>query len=149
MHYRIVFDHKLKELILKMTDAEYKELRKRLIFLPENPHHYYSYEEKLIDLDGLNLLSSMGVEPTIKEIKNLYSTDITHGDLFNNLSAEKAVVQVHLPNLGLLSMNKVLLLENSCTDLLQQHLDQGWRILAICPPNGTRRPDYILGRNQE
>ena len=27
-------------------------------------------------------------------------------------------------------------------------LDDGWRILAICPPNSQRRPDYILGRSR-
>jgi hypothetical protein len=149
MLYRIVLDYSLKELLLKITDEEYKEIRKTLIFLPEKLHDYYAYNEELVDQEGLNLLLSLGLEPKIKKIKNLYNTDITHGDLFNNISASKAIVQVHIPNIGLLSMNRVLLLENSCTDELQEKLDEGWRILAICPPNGTRRPDYILGRNQE
>lgn len=33
-----------------------------------------------------------------------------------------------------------------CTTALQQDLDEGWHILAICPQSGQRRPDYILGR---
>ncbi len=35
---------------------------------------------------------------------------------------------------------------NLCTDELQQHLREGWRILAICVQPDQRRPDYILGK---
>jgi hypothetical protein len=37
-------------------------------------------------------------------------------------------------------------LDDACTDDVQRHLDEGWKILAVCPPNSQRRPDYILGR---
>jgi hypothetical protein len=52
---------------------------------------------------------------------------------------------VHVPNLGLLKVSKVELLQDACTDDLQAHLDRGWRILAICPQPNQRRPDYIIG----
>lgn len=55
---------------------------------------------------------------------------------------------VHVPNLGLLMMNKVELLSDACTDDLQAHLDRGWRILAICPQPNQRRPDYIIGKQE-
>jgi hypothetical protein len=58
-------------------------------------------------------------------------------------------VHVHVPNIGLLSMNEVMLQEDCCTDELQSCLDDGWRIIAVCPPNSTRRPDYIMGRTKE
>jgi hypothetical protein len=57
-------------------------------------------------------------------------------------------VQVHIPNLGLLSMDEVDWMENACTQELQRRLDAGWRILAVCPPNMERRPTYILGRTR-
>ena len=57
------------------------------------------------------------------------------------------VTHIHIPNVGLWSMDEVQLLEDSCTDKLQGMLDDGWRIIAVCPPSEQRRPDYILGRN--
>lgn len=59
------------------------------------------------------------------------------------------VTHVHIPNIGLLMINEVTVLYDCCTDELQRHLNQEWRILAVCPPNGTRRPDYVIGRTKE
>lgn len=58
-------------------------------------------------------------------------------------------VNVHVPNLGLLMVNEVTWLEDCCTEVLQEYLDKGWRILAVCPQPDQRRPDYILGRTKE
>lgn len=58
-------------------------------------------------------------------------------------------VDVHVPNLGLLKVDEVELLEDGCTTGLQCKLDEGWRILSICPQPNQRRPDYILGRTKE
>lgn len=52
---------------------------------------------------------------------------------------------VHVPGNVLISYNETLLLEDSCTDILQGYLNSGWRIVAVCP-QAQRRPDYILGR---
>jgi hypothetical protein len=57
-------------------------------------------------------------------------------------------VDVHVPNLGLLKVDEVELLEDGCTNALQLRLDEGWRILSICPQPNQRRPDYILGRTK-
>lgn len=54
-------------------------------------------------------------------------------------------VEVHIPGQALATYNETLLLEDSCTDVLQSNLDSGWRIIAVCP-QAQRRPDYILGR---
>lgn len=53
---------------------------------------------------------------------------------------------VHVPGMGLMLINRTMLLEDSCTDALQLHLTDGWRIIAACPQGDQRRPDYILGR---
>lgn len=53
---------------------------------------------------------------------------------------------VHIANLGLLSINQVGLIEDACTDALQDILNKGWRIITVCPQPDQRRPDYILGR---
>lgn len=54
--------------------------------------------------------------------------------------------EVHMPGQALSIYNETLLLENRCTDALQESLDSGWRIIAACPQPDARRPDYILGR---
>lgn len=53
-------------------------------------------------------------------------------------------VNVVVPDIGVLAIRHVRLLENGCTDELQRLLDNGWRLLAVCP-QPARRPDYILG----
>src|SRR6185312_13484132 len=48
------------------------------------------------------------------------------------------IVQVTVPDLGLISMDEVTWIEDACTEELQRRLDEGWRILAVCPPNAQR-----------
>lgn len=56
------------------------------------------------------------------------------------------VCEVHMPGQALATYNEVQLLQDACSDGLQDSLDEGWRILAACPQPDQRRPDYILGR---
>lgn len=63
------------------------------------------------------------------------------GKLFN----EKC--QQEQPGPNLLNVNETLLMEDACTDALQENLDDGWRIIAVCP-QPQRRPDYVLGRKK-
>jgi hypothetical protein len=57
-------------------------------------------------------------------------------------------VNVAIPGLGLLMIKHVAVLEDCCTDKLQKALDDGWHLLAVCPQE-ARRPDYILGRQND
>lgn len=45
----------------------------------------------------------------------------------------------------MLRINQVMLLENCCSDELQETIAQGWRIIAVSPQPDQRRPDYIMG----
>lgn len=54
--------------------------------------------------------------------------------------------EVHMPGAALSTYNETMLLEDSCTDRLQDALGAGWRIIAACPQPNQHRPDYILGR---
>lgn len=63
-----------------------------------------------------------------------------HKDLFNERC------NVHISGQALSAYNEVLLLEDACSDHLQDSLDKGWRIITACPTTDSRRPDYILGR---
>lgn len=57
-------------------------------------------------------------------------------------------VNVHVPGLGLLLIDEVEVMTNECTRSLQGYLEEGWRILAICPQPDQRRPDYVMGRTK-
>lgn len=54
--------------------------------------------------------------------------------------------EAHVPGVGLLAINRTMLLEDACTDKLDTALANGWRIIAACPQPDQRRPDYILGK---
>jgi len=71
----------------------------------------------------------------------LYTQGIGTGDTYYNAKCE-----VYTPGMGLMMFNETLLLEDSCSDELQNALNQGWRIIAACPQPDARRPDYVLGR---
>lgn len=53
---------------------------------------------------------------------------------------------VHVPGNVLSMYNETMLLENCCTDVLQDALDKNWRVMACCPQTDGRRPDYVLAR---
>ena len=67
---------------------------------------------------------------------------------FNQEQDFNQKVNVHVPNLGLMNVSEVEICEDFCTHALQDKLDNGWRILAICPQPDQRRPDYVLGRSK-
>jgi hypothetical protein len=54
-------------------------------------------------------------------------------------------VSVVVPGAALLEINDIYVEADSCTELIQDKLNDGWKILAIFP-QAQRRPDYILGR---
>ena len=63
------------------------------------------------------------------------------GKLFNEKTSSEQ------PGPSLLNVDETLLMEDACTNALQENLDNGWRILAVCP-QPQRRPDYVLGRKK-
>lgn len=77
-----------------------------------------------------------------------------HQEQLSSIASDKSVVfndrcDVHVPGLGLLMYNRVALIEDGCTDKLQEALIDGWRIIAVCPQPDQRRPDYVLGKYVE
>lgn len=70
---------------------------------------------------------------------------------FNRFTASQSFNErcsVHVPGFAMMEIRKVKVEIDYCTDRLQDDLNDGWRILAICPQPDQRRPDYILGRTQ-
>lgn len=56
---------------------------------------------------------------------------------------------VHIAGGLLVTFNQTQLMNDCCTDALQEQLVAGWRIIACCVQPDQRRPDYILGRYVE
>jgi hypothetical protein len=66
-------------------------------------------------------------------------------DIFKNQQFNQKV-NVHVGGGLIVTYNELMLKENSCTDMIQECLNEGWRIIAVCVQPDNRRPDYILGR---
>ena len=97
--------------------------------------HYFSHEEYIKPVYSLDTGNDMAeligaaIERSIAAASNM----------FNN------VTQCEAPGPGLMDIQETMLMEDACTDGLQENLANGWRILAVCP-QPKRRPDYVLGR---
>lgn len=141
----IEFEYATQDKIKKdLSDEAYEELRHELpqLKLTEKRDEAWLYDKYVIDLarDG-ELLTKHDLSFVVKRFKGAYKVaGRVEGTTYN--------LQVAIPAIGLLSMNEVTHLDDACTDELQRHLDDGWRIIAVCPPDAQRRPDYILGRSK-
>ena len=98
------------------------------------------YGEHIIDDRELQELSDLGVKVELKRFKGTlpYRVEGVKGGVDN--------LHVHLPNNVLVGFDKVTWLEDACTEELQKMIDEGWRMICVCPPLNKRRPDYILGK---
>lgn len=92
----------------------------------------------------------------IEAVHELPSTDAQMQDLLakvNNIVDRSAQFNQRLgleqPGLTLQTVTHLMLASDACTDLVQEYLSRGWRILAIQPQPDQRRPDYILGRTAD
>lgn len=88
----------------------------------------------LLEDEQFEFLKSLPVQHEIKNMRKL--------KLQKPVNSE---YHIHVPSFGMMSIRRVQVMEDACTDQLQRELDEGWRILCICPPLDQRRPDYILG----
>lgn len=86
----------------------------------------------------------------ITPIKRLIMSD----DKFQHFKRAKTIeefegamntIHVHLPGFDVMTIRQIIHIDNACTDEIQTHLKDGWKILAILPQPNHRRPDYILG----
>lgn len=66
-------------------------------------------------------------------------------NLLDNMNWNQKV-NVHVGGGLIATYNELMLKEDTCTDELQETLNKGYRIIAVCVQPDQRRPDYILGR---
>lgn len=134
--------------IKKLEQANYERLAANFDALSMPPYderegwsldYAHRYDLK-IDLQEIGpMLLEFSIPFELKRLKSCYKAKVP-GTVHQ--------LQVAIPNTLLWEVNEVLLKEDACTDAIQNLLDDGWRILAICPPACQRRPDYILGRQK-
>lgn len=134
---------KLIELLDKNPEA-YRVLRGR-VKMYELPHtreelekmnDYLHKKQEIIDDRELEAWTDAGIEVKMTRVRGVMS---------NAQDVRKTVYQISVANVGLMQIQRVEVLEDCCTNELQRWLDKGWRLLAVCPPNDTRRPSYIMG----
>ena len=104
-----------------------------------------------ITLEEAHGLEIAGIKLSLEGVDGTMLTKMQHrADKYGAVTPMEMttgqVVQIAVPDLGLLQIDEVDWMEDACTQELQARLNDGWRILAVCPPNAQRRPDYILGR---
>jgi hypothetical protein len=104
--------------------------------LTENAWHYLPDGNALMDDLEIQAWNDAGIEISVRRVKGLAS---------NARELQQTIFQVSVANVGLLQIQCVEVLEDCCTYELQRFLDKGWRIIAVCPPNDTRRPSYVIG----
>lgn len=148
----------------KLTQADKKELADVIPGFPEDVGEFGPHDSFLITDESLPVLSRLGLTFKVSDCKKsksigqmlvklqdrIHALELTRDDQKNTaqLVEQGAMVQVTVPGFELLSIVDVDYMEDACTDELQIRLNNGWKILAVCPPNAQRRPDYILGRSQ-
>lgn len=104
---------------------------------------YHTFEHYVNSLDDLPEFLYEYVE--IKPLKRL-KIDTNDRIVATELKELVKFNQVHLPGNELLSLKTVKVLEDACTEEINQELEGGWRIVAVLPQLKQRRPDYILGK---
>lgn len=146
--------------INKLPPDKYARLRAVLPELPEDPaqaqeydHHYADLHDikRAIGLNGVYLAGTSeqkGALPLylVAEELRLLSKRISGLERPPENSDFNSRVNVHIPGIGLMVINRVVIEQDLCTEKLQEKLDDGWRIIAACPQPDQRRPDYVLGR---
>lgn len=126
----------------KMSPEEYFRLTQRWpkMNMPETQDKldswYHSFGDMFVDDAEMAALVDDGFKVEIKKIRGV-------ANLASPL--HNIIYQVSVANVGLMQMTAVDVLKDVCTDELQNWLDKGWRILAVCPPNDARRPTYVMG----
>lgn len=73
------------------------------------------------------------------------SSEVGGGPGAPHAAAWNGYANAPVPGVNLGAINDLNLVQDCCTDVLQGLLDEGWRLVAVCPQE-SRRPDYVLGR---
>lgn len=140
---------KLKEL----EPEDYDRLREafKSFKFPDTQEEIQSYSSYsgIEFVSDLSMMTEMGLKPALSRIRGQFSEPHALRIPTDSRQPQPSIVNISIPNNSLFSVRRVIVIEDSCTDNLQSYLKLNWRIVAVCPPNDTRRPDYVLGHVEE
>ncbi len=144
----------------KIPDDEYKQLCQILPGLPPEKPKYDPSGTFLLTYENVDAVTKYNLKFVLSKDEKAQAIGTMLVKLQDRIHAveqkqitkqnfqDGSIVQITIPDIGLMYIDEVDVLTDACTDDLQRQLDKGWRILAVCPPNAQRRPDYVLGRRQ-
>lgn len=152
--YEIEFDHfgesglLNEEAIEILKEASVTSLEFRDDTTRDGKRLEYATPLPVVSADALQRLTLAGVKPVVKRVLDNSTTKslVDFGQRTTTYLNQKCSVAVS--GIGLLSVEQVKIEADLCTDRLQELLDDGWRIVAVCVQPDQRRPDYILGRSK-
>lgn len=132
-------DHSRYELLQK-TSMQKLDDSLEDVLASKNYTEWWAYINNIESIPDW-LLPELSLE-VIRPMNFMERGVISNDDIVKAVAAQ----QVHLPGNELLKMREVTHLDDACTLQLQEKINEGWRILAVCPQPNQRRPDYLLGR---
>lgn len=148
-----------REIIRKFTEPRYERLREAApdLMLPAYEGRVDFWPSAVVmDISVLEVCTEYGLTIEVSKVRGLHynqSLPQTAQEVLNTIEAmnklARPIINVSVPNVGLMDVRQVHWLEDCCTQLLQRYLDAGWRIVAVCPPNDSRRPTYIVGHTEK
>lgn len=122
--------------------------------------YWYSHGKEMVDEHELATLVNMGLDVKIRKVKGLaydqefakLMSSFNYGGTEQRANVTPTILQpiyqVSVSNVGLFDVDEIDYHEDACTDAISALLKEGWRLIAVCPPNDSRRPTYIMGRTR-
>ncbi|MGG0793777.1 hypothetical protein ABE137_07195 [Brevibacillus laterosporus] len=129
-----------------VVNSDYVELKSTKEYLIEVESFIRKFPTVKIKIRGVVQTSNEATGNMLKQMQEVQDKFQRALQLFDEKIEFNQKCDVHIGNLGLLNINQLGYAVNKCTEELQKVLNQGWRILAVCPQSNQRRPDYVLGR---
>lgn len=129
-----------------VTISDYVELKPSKEYLIEVEPFIQKFPTIRIKIRGTVQTSNSAVANMLKQMQEVQDKFHKALQSFDEKIEFNQKCDVHIGNLGLLNINQLGYAVDKCTQELQVVLNQGWRILAVCPQSNQRRPDYVLGR---
>ena len=140
---KIQFSYECK--FTKEQQIQIKELAWEAYFEPSENESNISCVQLIMLIEDAAKFGEFKVLKTLGERFTSRISDF--GNHYETIVNEKCNVAV--AGLGMLTIDEVKCNYDLCTESLQDELDKGWRIIAICVQPDQRRPDYILGRTKK
>ncbi|MFB0831480.1 hypothetical protein ACEU2D_17990 [Brevibacillus laterosporus] len=129
-----------------VVNSDHVELKSTKEYLIEVESFIQRFPTVKIKIRGIVQTSNEAVGNMLKQMQEVQDKFQKALQSFDEKIEFNQKCDVHIGNLGLLNINQLGYAVNKCTEELQVILNQGWRILAVCPQSNQRRPDYVLGR---